>query len=139
MLMQNFKTDAELGLSAEQHAGLVATLAALERGELVHVPDPGHDWKVDKEQYQMHNGFHMRVWTLDGLNGCGTVCCIGGWAEQFGDVAFDIFPNEDGQEALAELFYPADENAFTATPAQAAHALRNYLTTGKANWSEAMA
>jgi hypothetical protein len=136
MLMQNFKSAADLGITEPQLSALIKTLVLLETGKLVHVP--ADDLRRGPKTFTGH--FNMDSWTWTG--DCGTVACIGGTAEMVGGVNFQGFTRP---KALTELFYPFDSNddgehPFSAiTPAQAATALRSYLTTGDAKWSEAVA
>lgn len=135
MLAQNFKSTADLGLSDDEYAALVTTLGMLERGELVHVRISDQPtFRHDASGFTGH--FNMGEWQ-EGFH-CGTVCCIGGTAELIGQVEFNICDNH----ALEELFYPT---ALTPrhlwddiTIEQAARALRSFLTTGHANWKDAV-
>lgn len=117
MLAQNFMSATDLGITEEQHAALVKTLGFFERGE---VPS---------------DRFHMDFWILHAQ--CGTVHCIGGWAERFAGDA--IFLGKERPDALQKLFYPMEDSGASCTDtAQGAHALRNYLTTGEADWPSVM-
>lgn len=110
MLAQNFMTAEALGITEEQHTALVKTLGFFERGE------------VPPEK------FDMRYW-------CGTACCIGGWVEQLTGVNIDM-----GEPAsIQPLCYPETDALFCTDPAKGAHALRNYLTRGDADWRSVMA
>lgn len=68
---------------------------------------------------------------------CGTISCIGGTAELIGNVNFGV---RTMPEKLWALFYPraAGPDWDRITPAQAATALRSYLTTGSAHWELAV-
>ena len=80
---------------------------------------------------------------------CGTVCCIGGWAERVGgrglfsyyrsvfrdrDVFTDIM-RDSKKRRLHDLFFP-EANLSRITVDQASRALSSYLTTGRAGWDE---
>jgi hypothetical protein len=126
MLAQNFNTAVDLDITDAELDALIKVLGMLERGELVNA-DP--DAKIP-------NGFNMGE---HGREGCGTVACIGGWCASimgvpmFGYVESHI---EKGRP-LHELYW--DRISSDITPQQAALALRSYLTTGEANWAEALA
>lgn len=135
MLAQNFMSAEALELTDKQHAGLIKVLGMLERDELIHDPDLTR---------KASNGFCMDYWrTPSHHRDCGTVMCIGGWAETIGGSHF--FSITAAQE---RLFYPLIERDLppnvtsalyrTTTTQQAATALRNFLTTGEANWAEVL-
>lgn len=143
MLAQNFQTAEALGITDTELDALIKVLGMLERGEL-----DGH--------------FDMGNW----LNHCGTVGCIAGTAHIVTDgVAFPwvrdlmaFFRGEDrglswkavtsyprNRPFLWDLFTPEDEAESVGIglgaikPAQAAIALRNYLSSGEPRWAEALA
>jgi hypothetical protein len=132
MLAQNFKTADELGLSEVAYNALVTVLGMLERGE------------IDAEH------FDMDEWWAPGRDQrgrfCGSVGCIGGWAVFVAERAGHgsecwKSPRPAHPRELTpwnELFYPLDLDAWFATPAQAAHALRNYLISGNPQWALVM-
>ncbi len=124
MLAQSFMTHTELGVTAEEHTALIKVLGMLERGELVH--DPFGD--------RVPNGFCMVTWGAS----CGTTACIGGWVAALNEVSQIEYVNISRSGNLRDLYWPSG-NAYDATPAQAAFALRSFLSTGKPNWAEAMA
>lgn len=138
MLARNFLTPVELGLSDAKHAALVKVLGMMERGELILVPyakvvEGTNDslcFAPLGEKFTGH--FHMAVWNVK--HTCGTVACIGGTAELVGGVKFE---NECEMEVesieLNRLFYPSRSDKRTIE--EAAHALRTYLMTGRAEWS----
>lgn len=134
MLAQNFLTAADLGLRDIEHAALVRVLGMLERGELRHHPwSP--PWQNPLSPRSFCGLFNMSHWAEN--TECGTVACIGGTAELIGGFTFSsIFDNH----ALDTLFYPPRSLRYEIiTPAQAAAALRNYLTHGAADWPSAVA
>lgn len=137
MLAQNFKTPADLRITDAEFAALARVLAMLERGELRHVEDDACNFE---------NGFNMG--TIRRVEQCGTTACICGWAQIISDVpVFESFEATDAEEwreqpdALIELFkfgrYSHEVDRIS--DAQAAIALRNYLTNGEPCWEEALA
>lgn len=139
MLAQNFKTPADLRLTDLEFEALVKVLGMLERGELKHGDfkrrEPG-DW------------FNMKSYGL--TDKCGTIGCIAGWARVVSNgVAFpwaesdtaNPLYNFTAKKNLRTLFIPSLMASCwdKITPAQAAIALRNYLTHGEARWAEALA
>jgi hypothetical protein len=135
MLAQNFMTAADLGLEPEEKAALVTLLGMLERGELVHVPN--EDVIPMGVAKKFTGGFNMGVWKAETEN-CGSVCCIGGSAELVGGLREDqLFGRAHGNPDLEELFFPGGFLGKITVP-QAASALRNYLTTRHASWSEVL-
>src|SRR5262245_2159965 len=128
MLAQNFKTAQELGLADVEVAALVRVLGMLERGDIAAAE------------------FHMGQFRHE----CRTPSCICGWAHHISSGrAFPELISQHGPlllyrrvtTALAELFRltASRGSGGDITPAQAAVALRNYLTHGEARWAEAMA
>lgn len=154
MLAKTFLDSNQLGISLEQRDALILTLDAMESGKLVHVPmdEPCKvriiSYCVDDEDRDFTGGFNMDFWSIS-TKQCGTICCIGGAAEFLGGISFSNdtrgFPSRDGiPETLRDLFFP-DNDASVAvdmraiTVEQAAQALRNYLTLGKADWADVLA
>jgi hypothetical protein len=134
MLAQNFKT-ADLGIKDVEFEALIKVLGMLEREELKHC--------VSGPNYAMEpNGFNMGDWCTR-RGECGTVACIGGWVA----IITEQDPRDyvkDAKGHLRELYYPPQgakgEMLFgEIKPPQAATALRSYLSTGEANWAEALA
>lgn len=138
MLAQNFKTADDLQITDIELRSLIGVLGMLERGELVHRRDP-----FVADAYGS-NEFNMGM-TLD--SNCGTIGCIAGWAyylsgrEAFPQIADNENGWEGGNSELRRLFgigrstYSLDR----ITPAEAATALRSYLSTGEARWDLALA
>lgn len=130
MLAQNFKTPAELKISDAEFDALYKVLGMLERGEMVHELVPSRP--------EHSNGFNMAI--VHFSTECGTACCIYGWAQQ-------IYPrfNPNMSDAvnipLYDLFcvHGRRSRLQDITPAQAAIALRSYLTCGDPKWDEALA
>lgn len=140
MLAQNFKTAADLGIKDIELDALIKVLGMLERGEL------RHEYRVN--EFRSLNANHKTVPAafnmvkFYGVADCGTVCCICGWAEFVGSLPpASLVKRRLTNHELDRLFDPTGSVAdpYAITPAQAAIALRSYLTTGDANWAEALA
>lgn len=138
MLAQNFKPASDLDLSEPQLSALIKTLVLLETGKLKHVPDAeGSEWPTAPLGFTGH--FNMDQWCLE--HRCGTVACIGGTAELVGRLEVSEFDTKAHRNRpLHNLFYPStvEGNWGAITPAQAAIALRSYLTTGDSRWDLAV-
>lgn len=138
MLMQNFKAAADLGITEPQKDALVKTLVLLETGGIVHAAQPPFG-DLNTETTPAFSGkFNMDNWSLT-FDGCGTIACIGGTAELIGGVDFGS-DHDDLPKGLYGLFYPvsAGRDWEEITTAQAATALRSYLSTGDARWDLAV-
>jgi len=127
-----FKTAKELGLTKQQHEGLVKTLELLETSFVKRICI----FEGEKSR------FDMGTWSRWDYNRCQTVRCIGGWANTLVKDCFSSNQlyskaNATQQRELCILFYPNDEAGWKATVDQAAIALRGYLTTGKVDWAYA--
>lgn len=136
MLMQNLKTPADLRLPQWEFDALVKVLGMLVRGELQH-----------KRSIYAEDGDSKMVFnmlTTGTKTSCGTAACLGGWARI---LAGKRTPHSSTLErqadlipGLHDLYFPSGTNCYSEiTTDQAAVALRNYLTTGEARWSEALA
>jgi hypothetical protein len=134
MLMQNFKSAADLKITEPQLSALQKTLVLLETGRIKHAVGLAGAFYNASDRFD--GLFNMNWWANE--HGCGTVCCIGGTAELVGGTKFE---NHDRPKALDTLFYPGQLGTDWGhiTPAQAATALRSYLTTGDARWDLAVA
>jgi hypothetical protein len=123
MLARSFLSATDLNIRPELHAALIAELHMLERGEIAGTRFDMRNWiAVDPE--------------------CGTVFCIGGWAEHIAGVklgTFKIGMPGCSTRGIGDLFAPFGWQSLRANTSQAAHALSNYLTTGNPNWKEALA
>lgn len=116
MLAQNFKTASDLGIGDKEFDALCKVLGMLERAE---IPE------------------RKFVMTSVGTPECGTPGCILGWART-------IHRGTMCRDTTEPLFYPQMgpspcRAAYKAGTAQAAMALRNFLTYGEPRWSEVMA
>lgn len=136
MLANNFLPSSALGLSDVEFESLVKVLGMLERRE------------ISDDQFTMRRVQHP----------CRTPACICGWANHvsagrafplYEKPGATIFSNptyrprwRDMPRPLRDLFgYDgrATDPVYTATPSQAAIALRNFLTQGEPRWAEALA
>lgn len=138
MLAQSFKSADELGITKPQRDALCKTLVLLETDKLVHVTARAQSSCSDNPQFSGH--FNMSLWAAE--YDCGTVCCIGGTAQLVGDTDFGQWWAFSDNWGLKNLFAPPQircSNWEMITPAQAATALRSYLTIGDAKWHEAVA
>jgi hypothetical protein len=130
VLAQNFKTAKELGLADVELDALVTVLRMLERED------------IKREEFHMGYVQHE----------CKTPACICGWAYYISRGR--AFPELSAQHGSFILYrrlsdFPAIVDLFRSTsargsggeitPAQAAIALRNFLTHGEPRWTEAMA
>lgn len=135
MLMQNFKSAVDLGISEPQRDALQKTLVLLETGKLKFAPA---GLSPDNSSSEFTGHFNMQ-W-FNKRDECGTVCCICGTAELIGDVEFGPLKYELND--LNALFFGDGKTSvplYDIRPEQAARALRSYLTTGDANWKDACA
>lgn len=132
MLAQNFKSAADLALTEKQRDALIKVLVLLETGKLRHVGVDGHA-TFDRSKFD--GFFNMSTWVA-ATKSCGTVACIGGTAELI--AGEHLFSYRDADDRLRELFTPCDINWYTITTQQASVALRSYLTSGHANWPQAI-
>lgn len=128
MLAQNFKTAKELGLADVEVEALITVLRMLERGE------------IGRQEFHMGHFQHE----------CRTPACICGWAHHIScGRAFPELAAHCGPMILYRRFSEPTIALFRLTaargsggditPAQAAIALRNYLTYGEPRWAEATA
>ena len=141
MLAQSFLSAAELGLPEAHRDALIKTLVLMETDKLVHLHndfigvsgDDDYDLALD---YKFSGYFNMSVWQAPA--DCGTVACIGGTAELISGLEFTPMMTSKLPK-LNELFYPQIGSLLgLVTIPQATQALRNYLTTGQANWSDVL-
>lgn len=133
MLAQNFKTAEALGIATREFEALQKALVLFETGKIIHQPE--YDWDLERHLPEFSGHFNMTDW--GSCAHCGTVACIGGTAELVGGLVHDeLRIRSDKNSNLHDLFYPpTDEDKwYLITPAQAARALRSYLTTGDARW-----
>lgn len=123
MLAQSFMSAEDLGISELMRQSLVKVLVMFETEKFEHA----------KYDIGTEHGFNMATWSGEGW--CGTVKCIGGWAEHIGNFSIDSIPR-----SLDRLFYPQVDSfrLEDITTEQAAIALRLYLTVGDAKWDLAL-
>lgn len=140
MLAQSFQSAADLGITEPQRDALQKVLVLLETDKLKHVPDLADDDYADgRPHFTGH--FHMARWGVRSAS-CGTAACIGGTAELIAGA--NLFGRGQIKSSrLKDLFFPycfgEDDTWASITTAQAARALRSYLTCGEAKWLEAIA
>lgn len=136
MLMQNFKTAVQLGLTELQLDALKKTLVLFETGRITHLPQK--TGTLPNVAVKREFLFYMTWWKQE--QDCGTVCCIGGTAELVGNLElYELRHLSDRRPALCQLFFPdSDDPDFwsSITPEHAATALRTYLTEGAVDWHE---
>lgn len=123
-------TAEQLGISTDGYEALVKVLAKMEAGEIKHID-------TEKPVFDTFTGmrFNMNYVHMINYKGCGTVCCILGWAKHLSRNG--VFP--DITDGVNELFYPTHPIPYNEiTVEQAIRALRNYLTTGEAKWEEVL-
>jgi len=130
MLMQNFKSATDLGISDQEQASLIKVLGMLERAELRY---------ASGTETECENGFNIGTQG----KGCGTPACIGGWVArimgigemEYVDSYMPDFSQRKPDKALSGLYwrYPKDVGV-----EEAATALRSFLTTGDARWDLAV-
>lgn len=148
MLAQNFKPAVELGLATPEHQALITVLGMMERKELRHVAVTRYLPSVPIVDRQP-GLFNMAHWSAE--TSCGTVCCIKGTAEiVLGRPFYMRGLAREYYKPLWELFIPGWPLPLTPqgkkyfdlknsiTVEQAAHALRNYLTLGRAHWENVL-
>jgi hypothetical protein len=136
MLARSFLTANELNISDHEYTALVSVLGMLERGEMTHT-------RVDYSEGMLAQ--FAPAYPFNMAQFCGSACCIAGWADQihgtmmsrdcefaYGSDIVDLFYVEDDGESVY------DGTLEDITTAQAAYALRNFLTTGKANWIDVL-
>lgn len=126
MLAQNFKSATDLRIEDRELDALIKVLGMLERGELKDAKSPNE---------QGENLFHMGEWG----NGCGTAACIGGYVAMLLRQDQAEYVAHRHSASLHDLFWGKGSFRDGAKTHQAAAALRSYLTTGEANWAEALA
>lgn len=145
MLAQNFKTAADLGISDVELDALIKVLGMLERGEIVLIPtrDLAQGLRASES-----DPTHFNMGFVHAGFDCGTAACMLGWARSVEPSSFRGSIVDRPQPLLA-LFLMGEQstlqdsraivnNPDDITPSQAAIALRSYITTGEANWAEAL-
>lgn len=137
MLAQNFKAADDLSLNETEYRALITVLGMLERDEIPFGEDgQWFNGKVVQEPV----GFNM--YHVYSAAPCGTVCCLAGWTECIARVPpyslFEKRRNDVGLEALFDPYFGDGFSIDRITPAQAAIALRGFLTTGMPDWMTAI-
>ncbi len=141
MLAQNFKTAADLDISNKRYVALLGVLGMLERDEIRHAPNITHGLAYGRKPRVKQCFFNMD--DIFARVDCGTSACIAGSADFFFKAGFTGGSGlVDGlPENLIDLFCPGAVSQSQwkhITAEQAATALRSYLTTGEANWADAL-
>lgn len=148
---KNYLPAKQLGITKKEKYALVDVLLGLENQRYVHV---NHE-EIENAPVTECKLFDMSLWLEKEYNNCATIGCIGGWAtwayrNLFGDPHYNGFADSKQENNdLYNLFYPYDLPIVTdeydeevdypwgkITTEEATQALRNFLTTGKANWKE---
>jgi hypothetical protein len=139
MLAQNFMSADQLHVTREEHAALVTVLYMLEREELKSIVFGINinDRVLQGKCFSMNN-----TWVK---GKCGSAGCIGGWVADVMGVS-DKNKYVDSywsyvairQLPLADLYWNAKAIQSKVSSDQGAAALRNFLTTGKAQWDEVL-
>jgi hypothetical protein len=132
-----FMTSEALGLNSLQYESLIASLDVLESGAIKYIEVGGRGSNADVKTAPKPYNFNMDSWRVKKKD-CGTVCCIGGLSEI---LAQKRLYGNGMPYALENLFYPSTLmwcSYSDITIKQASTALRNYLTTGKANWERVL-
>ncbi|TXM69669.1 hypothetical protein [Methylobacterium sp. WL120] len=162
--MTTYKTAKKLGITDAEHAGLIE-LANHLKGEVCVLPEQairgvGSD-SSGRADVETILGFSMSIGAGvpiedDVKYDCGCVACIGGHlslrmqgiditsqkfsisALKIADQYVDSFRGKE-DHPLHDLFYPTEfidfERWDLITPAIAAEAINNFLTTGSPDWS----
>lgn len=130
MLANSFMKPEALGITEAETAALIRVLGMLERCELIHRPD-------NPAQADIPNAFSMGHWGTKA--DCGTIGCIRGWARFIGGEVLFIGRQSDAVHGLFTVDGDHDVDWCGITTGQSAAALRNFLTTGRARWHEALA
>ena len=141
MLAQNFLSAEVLRVCDDTYQALIQVLGMLERQELKYtVVDPSAAAMVVKHYGRgVEPGlFNMAVWAATEEHGCGTVLCIGGAVEALMRKPIPDFHLHGALQALFMAHY-ARVQLRDITVAQAAAALRNFLTTGDSKWDQVTA
>lgn len=120
-----YKTTEALGIEPWEHAGLVALVGPLCRGEIQ---------------------FDMRTAGCE-LDSCGTVACIGGHIAMSNGMSLAAstryvhrYKRIEGLPArrLTPLYFPEVPSAWYCTGSQAGAAVVNFLTLGEPRWRSVM-
>jgi len=129
MLQRNFLTANELQMSEKMLEAHITVLGMLEREELTN----------DRKGYYALTYFSMENWSA----------CIWGHVGRVLEPSGRFSPCDPryGADSVSaarfDLYYPKRAQVFDGSEAitvpQAAHALRNFLTTGKAQWAKVLA
>jgi hypothetical protein len=143
---------ATLGITGPQHHALLLALEELESGRIRHEPHVETDLRSFGHPHpHAPKMFNINYWHLERT--CGSVCCIGGLAEHlaghrrrtFSSQIFEMYSlmGQRVSDDLEVLLFPMHRVCGSGrwnqvTPAEAAAALRHYLTTGdgRTHWEQ---
>ena len=134
MLAQNFMSADQLHVTREEHAALITVLYMLEREELKPIVFgiKINDRVLQGKCFSMNN-----TWVK---GECGSAGCIGGWVADVMGVSDknryvdSYWSSYNTRSPLTDLYWNAKAIQSKVSPDQGAAALRNFLTTGKAQW-----
>jgi hypothetical protein len=84
MLAVSFKSDAELGISGDEHKALVAVLGMMERGEIIDFSLHAYRKVGEKGNPQFLNMETFFGHALE-KGHCGTAACLAGWSHIISD------------------------------------------------------
>lgn len=142
-----YLTAKQLGITSEERDALLWVYKNLKEEKLVHVTDYEG---APRNQCT----FNMATPLSRAEEDCGTAACIGGWMsirmamkngtitdpEKIPDTVGDsidkyVYARENENMTMADLFYPPGYIGYESIEIQeAAKAIENFLTTGKASW-----
>jgi hypothetical protein len=127
MTKSRFHSAKRLDIYEEWREALIKTLALMESGKLKKISLK----KVRRHRHRPYETqtlfFNMGEWR------CGSAGCIGGTAEAISGIKMNGYGSKP---ALFSLLFPRHQDYEKITVKQAAKALRNYLTTGGAQWEK---
>jgi hypothetical protein len=143
MLARSFKSAEELGMKEVERDALITVLGMMERGEI-------EDQKFNMNRYFFVKPLITVSWDNSHPEDCRTPACICGWANHvsggkaFPELVGGIGPGyrlPDDARVLFNIMHDSTmvvKKVRKATVSQTAIALASYLTTGKANWKQAL-
>jgi len=123
-----FLSARALGLTRLERTALVGVLEKIEAGWFTPASVAG-SWEtgVPKNFFSMGTWFESHAEPV--LTDCGSVGCIGGWADALYGTEFNV---TDSPRGLNDLFFPTRQSSRTLE--DAGRALRRYLETGAPAW-----
>ncbi len=134
-LPTTYKTAEELKISEKEHTALQQVMQMLESGEIA---------ERDLYQHLVHQTkpkvLHMGSTRCS--TACGTAACIGGWVailtdeENIDEYVWGQNWLNNPRAPLHNLYWQHTRGR--TTTAQAAQAIKNFLTTGDPNWASVL-